>query len=199
MPRIPKDIDFGGRPSLRSGRVDVPGRGDLQVADALESAATNFANIMIDRKGQQDRFNYAMAKNEALTGIIKEREKLKDDQDWDTYDERFREGVRSELDRITSHYQMNPHDRAIFDAELKLLTERGAIEVGSLSRKVEIDEKVSGLSAALAAARETIILASPGERNDLLLTQLEAVTALEDEAVLTDVQAEKARQVVVVL
>lgn len=179
---------------MRSNRIDTPGRGRLAVADAVVTAADTVVATLTERKRQDDRFNYAMAKNELLTADIQNREALKDDKDWETYDERYRTGVRTDRDRITSEYQLNPNDQAIFDAEADLVTERGAVQVGDYGRTVEIDDKVAGMSASLAAARENIILADPLTRNDLLLTQLDAITALEDEGVLTDVQAEKSRQ-----
>ena len=46
MATIPQSIDYGARPSLRSGRVDVPGGGENALADAISVAAAKFANVM---------------------------------------------------------------------------------------------------------------------------------------------------------
>ena len=70
MATIPQAIDYGARPSLRTSRVDVPGQGELAVADAVERAASTFTQVMVERKEKQDRFNYSMAKQEFLTADL---------------------------------------------------------------------------------------------------------------------------------
>lgn len=194
MATIPQVIDYGSRPSLRSSRVDVPGQGELAVADAIARAASTFGQVMVERKEKQDRFNYSMAKQEFLTADLAQREALKDDRDYESFDEKYRTGLGADRDRITEKYQLTPHDRAIFDAEADLIRERGAAGVGEFRRKIEIDDKLAKLDSSLAMAREKIMLADPMTRNDILLTTLDSITALEDELLLTDEQAEAKRQ-----
>jgi len=194
MATIPQVIDYGARPSLRTGRVDVPGTGDIAVAEAIERAAGTFTQVMVERKEKQDAFNYNMAKQEYLTADLAEREKLKDDRDYDTFDERYSTGLGKERDRITSKYQLTPHDRAIFDAEADLIRERGRASVGEFRRRVMIDDKLSDLDGSLLTAREKAIIAPPGERNEILLTALDQINAAEDDLILSEVDAETKRQ-----
>lgn len=194
MATIPQVIDYGARPSLRSSRVDVPGQGELAVADAIERAANTFGQVMVERKEKQDRFNYSMAKQEFLTADLAQREALKDDRDYESFDEKYRTGLGADRDRILEKYRLTPHDRAIFDAEADLIRERGAAGVGEFRRKIEIDDKLAKLDSSLAMAREKIMLADPMTRNDILLTTLDSITALEDELILTDKEAEAKRQ-----
>jgi len=194
MATIPQVIDYGSRPSLRSSRVDIPGQGELATADAIERAANTFGQVMVERKVKQDRFNYSMAKQEFLTADLAQREALKDDRDYESFDEKYRTGLGADRDRITEKYRLTPHDRAIFDAEADLIRERGAAGVGEFGRKIEIDDKLAKLDASLAMAREKIQLADPMTRNDILLTTLDSITALEDELLLTDKEAEAKRQ-----
>ena len=52
MPQIPQAIDYGGRPSLKTGRLDRPANVSTQTADALVSAATEFKSIMDQKKAK---------------------------------------------------------------------------------------------------------------------------------------------------
>ncbi len=194
MATIPESIDYGARPSLRSNRIDLPGRGELAVADALSNAANTFAAVMLERKHKQDRFNYNMAKQELLTADLTQREALKDRTDWQEFDEAYRTGLASSRERITRDYQLTPHDAAIFSAEADYIRERGASAVGSMVRKYEIDEKVTGLSEALARARENIINADPSTRNDQLLTVMDLINAGVGEGWLDESDGLKLRQ-----
>jgi len=194
MATIPQTIDYGAQPSLRTSRVDVPGSGELAVADAISRAADTFGQVMIERKQKQDKFNYSMAKQEYLTADLQEREALKDDREYETFDERYRTGLKGHRERITEKYGLTPHDRAIFDAEADLIRERGAAAVGEYGRTIEISDKLSQLEASLAMAREKIQLAEPFTRNDILLTTLDSITALEEDGILTEKEAEQQRQ-----
>lgn len=194
MAQIPQVIDYGARPSLRSSRVDVPGTGDIAVADSLVRAADTFTQVMTERKVKQDNFNYAMAKQEYLTADLANREKLKDDRDYETFDERYRGWMKDDRERILEKRGLTDHDHAIFNAEADLIRERGAAGVGEFRRRLEIDDKIADMEGMLELAAEKAFLAPQGERNDILLTALDAINALEDELVLTDVEAESRRQ-----
>ncbi len=194
MATIPQVIDYGTRPSLRSKRVDVPGSGDLAVADAIVVAADRFTSIMTERKVKQDNFNYAMAKQEYLTADLANRERLKDDRDYDTFDERYRGWMKDDRQKILTKRELTPHDSEIFNAEADLIRERGAAGVGEFRRRLEIDDKIADMEGMLEIAKEKAFLAPQGERNDILLTALDAINALEAELVLTDIEAEARRQ-----
>jgi len=194
MATIPEVIDYGARPSLRSKRVDVPGTGDLAVADAIVVAASTFTQVMTERKVKQDNFNYAMAKQEYLTADLANRERLQDDRDYETFDERYRGWMKDDRERILEKRKLTDHDNAIFNAEADLIRERGAAGVGEFKRRLEIDDKRADMEGMLEIAGEKAFLAPQGERNDILLTALDAINALEDELVLTDVEAERERQ-----
>ena len=100
MPKIPQDIDYGPRPSLRSSRIDLPGTGETATGEALSRASEAFTQIYAQQKAKDDRLNYSLAKNELLTADISEREKLKDDEDYATYDERYSTGYNTSRDDI---------------------------------------------------------------------------------------------------
>ena len=192
MATIPQAVDLGARPSLRSSRVDIPS-GGMEQADALANAAATFANVMSERRQKQDAFRYANAKNDLLLADIQAREALKEDQDWATYNERYRTAMTEALNASSAAIR-NDHDRAIFDAESRLVIERGAVQVGDYGRTVEIDEKAAGLEASLSRSRESIILADPGTRNDMLMTVRDQIDAARAEGWLDDVRGETMAQ-----
>lgn len=194
MPKLPDVLDYGQRPSLRTNRVDLPGNAALITGDALANAAEKFVAVAEQHKEKKDAFNYALAKNELLQADIREREKLKDDQDWATHDERYRTGYKSSRDEVFNKYSLDPRDAAVLDAEANLITERGAVNVGERARRIKIDEGMARLDQGLDAAREAIQVADPMTRNDLLLTQLDAITAAETSGFLGETEAQAKRQ-----
>lgn len=194
MATIPQAIDYGARPSLRSNRVDLPGQGELAISEAVAVAANTFADVMIDRKVKKDKFNYNMTKQEYLTGDLKNREALKDDEEFDTYDERYRTAQKTLRDEITRKYSLNPHDQAIFDAEADLIDERGAAAVGEYGRVKMIDFKRGQLIDALDDARNNILSAEPFTRNDQIMTTLELISAGVEEGWLPDAEGANMRK-----
>jgi hypothetical protein len=194
MATIPQVIDYGARPSLRSSRVDVPGTGDVAVADAIVRAADTFTRVVTERKVKQDAFNYNMAKQEYLTADLDAREKLQDDRDYDTFDSRYRGWLKEDRGKILSKYELTPHDKAIFNAEADLIRERGAASVGEFRRRVMIDDKLADLEGSLIISGEKVQLAPPMERAEIMLTALDQINAAEDDLILSDVDAEKMRQ-----
>jgi hypothetical protein len=194
MATIPQAIDYGARPSLRSDRVDLPGEGETAISDAVAAAANTFADVMIDRKVKQDKFNYNMAKQEYLTAELQEREKLKGDEEFDTYDERYRTGTKARREEIRKKWKLTPNDGVIFDAEADLITERGAAAVAEYGRVKMVDFKRANLIDALADARNNIVSAEPFTRNDQIMTTLELISAGVEEGWLPDTEGANMRK-----
>jgi len=197
MATIPQVIDYGARPSLRSDRLDIPGEGELDVANAIERAANTFGAVMIERKEKQDSFNYNMAKQEYLTADLTRRESLKDDREYETFDERYRGWMGDDRAEILTKRRLSPHDLAIFHAEADLIDERGASSVQEYRRVLEIDDNLSDLEASLSITKEKVLLAAPGEANEIMLTALDQINAAEDMLWLEELPAQKMREDVV--
>lgn len=184
--KLPTAIDYGARPSLRSSRVDVPGTGELATGEALQRAASTFANMAIEKKEKQDRLNYSLAKNEILSADIRRRAELDGDEDWATYDQRYTEGLQTDRDEIFGRYRLTNNDRALLSAESDLITERGRVNVGNSARVVELDQYKSNVDANLIRAREQVLNADPDTANDIMITQIENLRAAEDRGIYTD-------------
>lgn len=194
MATIPQAVDYGARPSLRSSRVDLPGQGELAVAEAISAAADTFGKTMIERKEKQDAFNYSMAIKKYQTDDLAEREKLKDDREYEKFDEKYTSGMATALERISKAHPMSPHDAAIFGAETDLIKQRGRGSVQEHRRVLEIDDKNAELDAALELIKEEVQIAAPGEANHLLINGLDAIKAGEDELWVSETDGQKKRE-----
>lgn len=197
MSTLPQVTDYGARPSLRSSRVDLPGPGRIAVADALENAATTFANLAIDHKQKDDALKYSNAKNDYLIADIQERAKLSEDSDYATFEPRYREAMKGHYDRLFPTVT-SARDRSLFDAEARLMNERGAVEVSELSRKKEIDFEVGKYYADTETNKQAMLVEqSPPIVNDMMLTQADRVDAMVQAGYFgeTEGQAEKQRVV----
>jgi len=197
MATLPSVLDYGARPSLRSSRVDVPGSGNMEIASALENAASNFARISVENKQKDDALSYSNAKNEYLIADIQERAKLKEDKDYSTFDARYREAMKGHYARIFPTVT-GKRDRLVFDAEARLMNERGVVEVSELGRKKRVDYEVGKYYADTEINKQAMLVEqSPTVVNDMMMTQSDRVDAMVaagffDE---TDGQAEKQRVV----
>jgi len=195
MATLPGVLDYGARPSLRTNRLDVPGAGNTQSAEAIAGALDTFNRVLTENQGKQDKLNYALARNELQQADLAAREALKDDEDWATYDERYSEAYGVARDEIMGRYTLNPRDRSILQSESGLVLARGRAQVGDASRIVEIDEGMGRLNDGLAKARESIAVElDPETRNQVIIGQLDAINAAEENGWITDVEAQKKRR-----
>lgn len=190
MPTIPKVTDYGARPSLRSSRVDIPGAGDTGTGEALAKAADAFATIYGQQKTKDDRLNYSLAKNELLTADITEREKLREDEDYATYDERYSTGYNVARDEIYGRYpDISPADAKLLDSESDLIRERGRVQIGERARVVKIDNERGTIEENLVIAREQVQNESRAVANEVMLAQLENIKAGEENGIYKPAQA----------
>jgi len=178
MPRLPTVDTYGQRPSLRSNRVDMPSTEGLDMADALGKAANTFAALAVQKKDKDDRLNYALAKNEIILSELKHRKELYDDDDYATHDTRYREKVRASRDDVYSRVPLSPEDRALLEAESDLITERGAVQVGTRSREVKREFELANLYRQIEKIGNEII-EDPDQAtsNDLMFSMLDAIQA----------------------
>lgn len=180
MATLPQAADYGSRIPLRSNRVDLPGPGEAAVADAVSRAAAAFTQMAIEHKDADDALSYANAKNEYLIADIKEREKLKDDADFDTHDERYRTAMSGHYDRLVGTIA-SPRDRHLFDAEARLMNERGAVGVNENARVRSIDRDIERFNSHAQQARDIMLATNdPQVAQDAMFGVLQEATALRD-------------------
>lgn len=194
MPTIPSVLDYGAQPSLQTSRLDLPGQGNLAIADSIAAAAETFAQFKIEGKQKVDAFNYAMRIKELQSADLAQREKLKDDPDYESYDEKYIGGMQTDWDRITEKYPLDASDAAMAEAEGNLIRARGRSSVQEFRRIKEIDDKLATLDAAIALVKEEVHIAPPGESNALLLTALDLINAAEEQRLIDKIPAQAMRE-----
>ena len=186
MARLPAPAragdQYGARPSLRTNRLDQPAQPGI-IADAVANAAQNFASIYGDIKEKEDRLNYSLAKQELLRADIEEREKFKDDDDYATYDERYREAMNTRRNDILGRYNLAPGDAQLWNAEADLITERSSVNVQAESQTERRVQTRATIDEDLIDMREQVINADPQTANDLMLNGIEMLRSAEADGI----------------
>jgi len=195
MATLPQAADYGARVQLRSDRIDVPGSGELAVASALERAASTFAGMAIEHKQKDDALSYASAKNEYLIASIQEQEKLKDDMNFDTQDDRYRGAMAGHYERLFPTVN-SKRDQQLFDAEARLMNERGSVTVKDGARKKRIDNALAQFNSHAQDARAIILTANNAQdAQEAMFGVLEEATALRDAGYLDAAEYKKVLQI----
>lgn len=160
----------------------------MAVADSLQRAAATFTDMAIEHKKKDDALSYSNAKNEYLIADIQEREKLRDDQDFATHDERYRTAMAGHYERLFPTVRSS-RDRLLFDAEARLMNERGSVAVGENSRTKEIDWNLGQFNDHLTKAQGVIMAAQDAQTaQDAMFSVLEQGAALRERGYLTETE-----------
>lgn len=193
MTRLPDVEDYSPRPSLRSGRLDVPGTGSQEFAAAASAAAENFSKQLEATKAKNDDLNYALARNEMIAADLDSRGKLVGDQDYKTHNDRYTEDFRTSREEIASRYDLSPTDRALLGSEADLIGARGNVVVSASARAIEVDQGFAALTKGVEKSKEDMLRAVDYEsRNKVIEGQIEAIDAAEKAGYFGDNGATKA-------
>ena len=152
----------------------------MAVASALERAAGTFTQMAIEHKQKDDALAYSSAKNEYLIASIQEQEKLKDDMDFDTQDDRYRAAMKGHFERLYPTVR-STRDQQLFDAEARLMNERGSVTVSDSARKKRIDNSIEQFNSHAQDAKAIILTADNAQdAQEAMFGVLEEATALRD-------------------
>lgn len=143
-------------PQARS-RIQSDRSGEI-IGGAISQVGDQFARAHARKEQERSRFNYATARSQVLQADIAARKELEGDQDWATFEPRYRERMKADVEKA-SKLITDPRDRALFDQEVKFDLERGALEIGSLSRRIETDVGRSKLEEMMSLNREAALTA----------------------------------------
>jgi hypothetical protein len=152
MPTLPDSRSLR-RAIPQSQRAIVQDRSGEILADGFASAADSVMRTQRAVQEKRDRFAYAAAKSEILQADIEARKELENDEDWSTYEQRYRERMQKVRETAAAKVR-DPADRALFDQDTKLDVERGAADIRGAARKREVDWGRSTLEANLAANQQ---------------------------------------------
>jgi hypothetical protein len=193
MPKLP-DVTSLQRPVPRSQRAIPSDRsGEIEGA-AVADFGGNLARIGGDIQQRQDRFAYAQARSELLQADIAIRRELENDQDFATYEQRYREKLGKAREGATAKVQ-GRMDRALFEQETKLDIERGVSSVREIARRKEVDVGRAGLQQTLANNR-TVALETGDEalRTALISSTTDAILGARDKGYINAQEAVDERQ-----
>jgi len=181
MPKLPQAADYGKRPSLRTNRLDHPGTGSQEFAQAAAAATEAFAAQLKAIKKKDDDLVYSLARNEIIEADLLQREALVDDTDFATHNERYSAGFKASREAIALRYpNMSPQDRALLASEADLIGARGGVAVRGRSREIEVDHGYASLLEGIEKSKENMLRAKDYEtRNKVIEGQIEAIDAAE--------------------
>lgn len=180
MTTLPTTDVYGKRESLRVNRIDRPSTGGVELAQAYSDAIASFNQAYQADLGRKKDLNYALARNEILMADLEERDKLSQDADWATHDQRYGEGLKARTEEIRAKYTLDPYDAQLLDAEIKMISAKGRIDVTARARGIEIDQGYSNLVSNLEQFREMVINAKTGDRNQLMEAALQSIDIAEE-------------------
>jgi len=195
MPRLPDFTSYGQRPSTNVNRLDQPDTSGIELADAVTRAADRFTQVMQEKQDKTDRLQYSLAKQELLLEDVRARESFREDQDYETYSDRYRERMNQARDRILNDFGIAADDRVIFSAEADLLIERGNVGVADQSQVMKRDVNRAALNRALTNVEEIFLLeGDPNVAAETLSSVNEGIDAALNDQVITAQEAEEYRQ-----
>jgi hypothetical protein len=182
-----------GSPTPRRARGIVQDRSGEIEADSTARFASSVGNTVQQLGAQinarEDKFSYAQAKSSLLQADIATRKQLEDDPDWGTYEARYTEAMGKALEGSAKLIR-TPQDRALFEMDAKLDTERGAGEVRNQAKRKEIDWGRSSTDQGLEANRAAAMNApDDATREALLSTSKEMIIGAKEKGYYSEQEA----------
>lgn len=156
MPRIPDDMTaYGGGPSLQPRRGVVQGPADGRI-DAIADLGETIGKIGRGIQDREDKLNYARAKSEYLKSKIQIESEFENDNDYQTYGERYKEKIGKARGDASALIR-NPMMRESFQFDTDVDIEQG---LAGMARKAFAKEKDNGrakLSGLLDDSQKLIV------------------------------------------
>ena len=156
MPRIPDASALGER-TIPTGRAPlVQDRSGEILAGALGQSAERIGSTIAAFGERQDQLQYAKARSELLTADAAIRKELENDNDWQTYEQRYREKLGKAREKVSATVR-GRSDRALFEQETSFDLERGAASIRDMARRKEVDVGRADLDTVLDTNRRTAL------------------------------------------
>ena len=176
---------YGRRPTPQS-RTQIASDQSGQI---IGQAITRFGTALEARQARQDRFAYAQAKASLLTADLDARRELEDDDDWATYEKRYREHLKKARDQA-NNLITSEEDRALFDSESTIAIERGATAIRAKAKVREVSWGRADLAERLEKIREAALNAEDEpSRTALVQTATDLIDGARDRDYIDEVAA----------
>lgn len=194
MPRLPDATSLGERPVPQPRRQVATDQSGQVVGQAIEASGSNLIRLSEQRQDRQDRVGYANARSAILQADIAARRELENDNDFATYETRYREKLGQARQDASGHIR-DRTDRALFEQDSALDLERGVTEIRGLARRKEVDTGRSGLDETLQKNRTAALEAQDeGTRAALIQSTQEAITGAAERGYISAQEATERRQ-----
>lgn len=156
--------------------------------------AQGVREVVERREERQDKFAYAQAKAALLNADMEARRSLENDEDWRTYEERYREAMAAGLEEANALIR-DEQDRAMFDTESQISIERGVDSVRNESRRREVLWGRSELENGLEQNRNRALEATDEPtRAAIVDNTMDLIAAAKEKQYVDDVTAESKRR-----
>jgi hypothetical protein len=194
MARLPDVTALGARPVPQSRQPVITDQSGEIVGQAVESAGNTLIQLSAQREARLDRIGYANARSTILQADIAARRELENDNDFATYETRYREKLGQARQDAIGHIRGRT-DRALFEQDSALDVERGVTEVRGLARRKEVDTGRAGLDETLQKNRTAAHEAQDeGTRAALIQSTQEAITGATERGYISAQEAVDRRQ-----
>jgi hypothetical protein len=193
MPRLPDATALGER-TIPVGRAPlVQDRSGEIMAASLGQAAERIGSAVAAFSQRQDQLQYAKARSELLTADATIRKELETDNDWQTYEQRYREKLGKAREKASEAVR-GGSDRALFEQETTADIERGAVSIRDLARRKEVDVGRADLDALIESNRTSALdTTDEGLRKSFIDSMLDGIGGARKKGYIT-AQEEVARR-----
>lgn len=158
MPRLPDVTALGERP-IPSGRRPIVGdqSGEIE-ATAFGRLGETIGQIGVQLDERQSNLELTQARSALIVADIKTRQSFQDDQDWQSYEQRYRDRMGSSIETIGKSIA-NTRARQLFQAQAQVDLARGSAAMSEEAQKRRIDLGHANTVDSLDALRTSALQA----------------------------------------
>ncbi|MBO9380021.1 peptidoglycan DD-metalloendopeptidase family protein [Sphingomonas histidinilytica] len=156
MPRLPTANDLGRRPIPRA-RISVASVPDPdEIGNAIARLGETVTRVGQERMEKADRLAYATSSADVDAENIRLQDALRDDPDFETIEQRFREGMSSAVARNAANLK-DKLDRQVFEAQARVQVARGVAQIRQIASGKRRSAQAGAANTALAQTESTFV------------------------------------------
>lgn len=207
MAKLPSDADLGGISSAASGRpiatYDVTGyaRGAAAIAGGvsdlgkgIQSAAGDIGRTLAHEQAKDDKLEIARARADFLTKKIDLDTSVKDDQDYETLQDRYNTRL-GEIRAGSSSLINNPKARELFDLSIADDVAKASQGAALQSNKIWKDRTLADTNTRLEEIRQAALKTQdPEERVKLIDSGNQLISSLSEKNITSATAAVEAKK-----
>lgn len=165
MARLPDHNDLGARPIPESRARFVP---SASPGEDIGAGLQRVAQVGYQLQDREDKLTYAKAKSDLLLADLKTRSELQNDEDWQTYEPRYREKMKKAREGVAGQIR-SPTDRSLFEQDSDFDIERGVLAIQEVAKRKEVDTGRATLDGLLKTNRTAALEATDAATRTALI------------------------------